>query len=157
MKNIDYKKLILYIVITIVIGNLPSIFIFNEISSVYDLINKPPLSPPGILFPIIWLILYILMGISYYIVIKKGEKYSGEVKLIYFLQLIINALWTPIFFYFKQYFLAFTWILMIIVLVIFMITKFYKIDKKAAYLQLPYIVWLIYAAYLNFGVFVLNS
>lgn len=155
MKNIDYKKLIFYIIITILIGVIPSIFVFNDMT-MYNELNKPPLSPPGILFPIVWSILYILMGISFYIVMKKETKLKEEARLIYFIQLIVNALWTPIFFGFKQYFLAFTWILMLIVLVIFMITIFFKIDKLAAYLQIPYLLWLIFAAYLNFGVFVLN-
>ena len=155
MKKIDFKKLFFYIIITILIGVVPSIFIFKDMG-MYNNINKPPLSPPGILFPIVWSILYVLMGISFYIVMKKDSKYKEEAKLIYFIQLIVNALWTPIFFGFKQYFLAFTWILMLIVLVIFMITIFFKIDKLASYLQMPYLIWLIFAAYLNFGVFILN-
>ena len=156
MKKIDYKKLFLYIVITILIGVIPSIFVFKDMAD-YSTLNKPPLSPPGIIFPIAWSILYILMGISYYIVKKKDGKYKEEAKLIYFIQLVVNALWTPIFFGFKEYFLAFTWILMLIVLVIFMITIFFKINKMSAYLQIPYLFWLLFAAYLNFGVFVLNT
>lgn len=155
MKNIDYKKLFKYIILTILVGTIPSIFTFKSMS-MYSTLNKPPLSPPGFIFPITWTILYILMGISFYKVMDSKSKYKEEAKLIYYIQLITNALWTPIFFGFKQYFLAFAWLLMILVFVIFMVTIFYKINKKSAYLQIPYIIWLLFAAYLNFGVFVLN-
>ncbi len=154
--KIDYKKLFLYIIITILIGVFPSIFVFKNMQD-YAQLNKPPLSPPGIVFPIAWGILYVLMGISYYIVMTKGKKYKEEAKLIYFIQLVVNALWTPIFFGLKEYFLAFSWLLMLLVLVIFMVTIFFKINKLSAYLQIPYILWLLFAAYLNFGVFVLNK
>ena len=81
---------------------------------------------------------------------------KSEARLIYIIQLIINAFWTPIFFGFNQYFLAFLWIIMLIVLVITMIFLFYKIDKISAYLNIPYLLWLLFACYLNFGVYVLN-
>lgn len=155
MKNIDLKKLLFYIIITILIGTVPSIFTFKNMS-IYNELNKPPLSPPSILFPIFWTILYILMGISIYIIVKKNSKDINEAKLIYYIALVTNALWTPIFFGFKEYFLAFLWIVMLIVFVSAMIIKFYKIDKVSAYLQIPYIIWLIFAAYLNFGIVVLN-
>ena len=152
MKKIDIKKLLFYIIITVAIGSLPAIFV--KTNEVYKTLNKPPLSPPGILFPIVWTILFILMGISIYRVVKENN--STEAKLIYFIQLIVNALWTPIFFGFNQYFLAFLWILMLIILVITMILLFYKIDKISAYLNIPYLIWLLFACYLNFGIYVLN-
>lgn len=155
MKNIDFKKLFFYIIITILIGTLPSIFIFKNMN-VYGQLNKPPFSPPSIVFPIFWTIFYILMGISIYRIVQKNPKDVSEAKLIYYVQLITNALWTPIFFGFKEYFLAFLWIIMLIVFVSAMIIKFYKIDKISSYIQVPYLIWLIFAAYLNFGVVVLN-
>ncbi len=155
MKNIDYKKLFKYIIITILIGTIPSIFVFKNMD-VYNTLNRPPLSPPGFIFPIAWTILYILMGISFYKVMDSESKYKEEAKLIYYIQLITNALWTPIFFGLKQYFLAFVWLLMLLVFVIFMVTIFYKINKKSAYLQIPYILWLLFASYLNFYIFLLN-
>lgn len=156
MKNIDYKKLFKYIIITILIGVIPSIFVFKSMS-IYSTLNKPPLSPPSFIFPIVWSILYILMGISFYKVMNSETKYKDEAKLIYYIQLIANALWTPIFFGFRKYFLAFTWLLILLVFVIFMVTIFYRINKKSAYLQIPYLIWLLFALYLNFGIFVLNS
>ena len=155
MKNIDLKKLLFYIFITILIGVLPSIFVFKDMSF-YKLLDKPPLSPPSILFPIAWTILYILMGISIYRIDKTNSNKKSETKLIYFIQLVINALWTPIFFGLKEYFLAFLWILMLILLVVTMMILFFKIDKISSYLNIPYILWLLFAAYLNFGIFVLN-
>lgn len=155
MKKIDIKKLIFYILITYLIGVLPSIFVFESMST-YNTLNKPPLSPPSVVFPIAWSILYLLMGISIYIIMQSKNKLKENARLIYFIQLVINALWTPIFFGLKEYFFAFLWILMLIVLVITMILTFYKISKKAAYIQIPYLLWLLFASYLNFGVFVLN-
>lgn len=155
MKKIDFKKLLFYIFITILIGALPSVFVFKGMQE-YKLLNKPPLSPPSIVFPIAWSLLYILMGISIYRVMKTNNERKSEAKLIYFIQLVINALWTPIFFGFKEYFLAFLWIIMLILLVITMIITFFKIDKVSSYLNIPYLLWLLFASYLNFGIFVLN-
>jgi tryptophan-rich sensory protein len=122
----------------------------------YKSLVRPPLSPPGFVFPIAWTILYILMGISIYIVLNSKSDKKEEGKLIYYIQLVINALWSIIFFSFKEYFLAFTWLLMLIVFVILMLFIFYKINKKSAYINIPYLLWLFFAAYLNFGIFVLN-
>ena len=155
MKNLDIKKLLFYIITTILIGTIPSIFVFKSMN-IYTSLNRPPLSPPSIVFPIAWTILYILMGISIYIIMQSKRKLKKNARLIYYIQLATNALWTPIFFGFKEYFLAFLWILMLIVFVITMILTFYKISKKAAYIQIPYLLWLLFASYLNFGVFVLN-
>lgn len=155
MKNLDIKKLLFYIITTILIGTIPSIFVFKSMN-IYNSLNRPPLSPPFIVFPIAWTILYILMGISIYIIMQSKRKLKKNARLIYYIQLATNALWTPIFFGFKEYFLAFLWILMLIVFVITMILTFYKISKKAAYIQIPYLLWLLFASYLNFGVFVLN-
>ena len=154
MKKIDIKKLLFYIFITIIIGSVPALFI--KISEKYKEIIKPPFSPPGFIFPIIWTILFILMGISIYIVVKSNNEREKEAKLIYFIQLIINALWTPIFFYLDEYFLALLWILMLLLLVIVMLIIFSKINKKSVYLNIPYLLWLLFASYLTFGVFVLN-
>ncbi len=155
MKNINFKKLFIYIFITLLIGVIPSIFVYNNIDK-YELLNKPLLSPPSIIFPIVWTIIYIILGISIYRIMGTDNNRKNEAKLIYFIQLIINALWTPIFFGLNEYFLAFLWIIMLILLVITMIIIFFKIDKISAYLNIPYLFWLLFASYLNFGIFVLN-
>ena len=145
------KKTLKYIFITVFIGSLPAFFInFKN----YEDIIKPPLSPPGFLFPIVWTILFILMGISIARVMDKTDDKS--LLILYFTQLIINALWTPIFFGLKAYLFAFIWILILLGLVIYLTIRFYHIDKVSSYLLIPYIIWLVFAGYLNLGVYILN-
>ena len=143
------KKLLLYIFITLFIGGLPSIVVATN--NTYNTLTKPPLSPPGVLFPIVWTILFILMGISVYLV--KDDK---EAVRYYFIQLIVNALWTPIFFGLKAYLLSFIWLIILIVLVVIMLDKFKEINKTSVYLNIPYLIWLVFALYLNAGIFLLN-
>ena len=143
------KKLLFYIGITLLIGGLPGISV--AINNTYETLNKPPLSPPVILFPIVWTILFILMGISVYLV-----KDNKEAVKAYFIQLIVNALWTPIFFLLNAYLLAFIWLVILIVLVVIMLDKFKEINKTSVYLNIPYVIWLLFALYLNAGIFLLN-
>ena len=117
--------------------------------------NKPPLSPPGVVFPIIWTILFIIMGISIYRA-NNNKDNSFNPNIIYFTQLIVNALWTPIFFGLNAYLFAFIWIILLIILVIYMVYKFYYIDHLSAYLNIPYIIWLLFASYLNLFIYILN-
>ena len=116
---------------------------------------KPTLSPPGIVFPIIWTILYILMGISYFIATKDKED-NKELDQIYLLQLLVNFLWPIIFFVLKMYFTAFLWIILLIILVIVMIKELLKNNKISGYLQISYLIWLLFASYLNIGITLLN-
>lgn len=143
------KKLLFYIFVTLFIGGLPSIVVATN--NTYNTLNKPPLSPPGILFPIVWTILFILMGISVYLVREDKESVK-----YYFIQLIVNALWTPIFFGLNAYLLAFIWLVILIVLVVIMLDKFKEINMTSVYLNIPYIIWLVFALYLNAGIFLLN-
>lgn len=121
----------------------------------YNTLEKPFLSPPGILFPIVWTILYTLMGISYGILKNKGL-INQEIDFIYYLQLGINALWSIIFFVLKWRLFAFFWILLLIICVIIMIIRFYSKDKLAGLLQIPYLLWILFAAYLNLAFYLLN-
>ena len=125
----NVKSLIKNIALPLVIGIIVGLIMmpFND----YKDLVQPPFSPPAILFPIVWTILYILMGISAYIISLRGGSLS-----IYFVQLFVNALWS--------------------ILVIKMIKDFLKINSLAGYLQIPYLIWLIFAAYLNLGVYILN-
>ena len=141
--NIDYKKLIKSILIPLVLGTIVGLIT----NSGYKDMIQPSFAPPGIVFPIVWGILYILMGISNYLV--SNNKY-------YYPQLVLNLLWSFIFFTFKLYLLAFVWILVLIVFVILMILDYYKENKVSAYIQVPYLFWLIFAAFLCFSVFRLN-
>ncbi len=116
----------------------------------YQDLNKPPLSPPGIIFPIVWTILYIIMGYSFY---KQNE----QNKTIYYTQLIVNGLWSIIFFVFKWYLLATIWIILLIILVIIMIKNFYKENKLSGLINIPYLLWLLFALYLSFGLNSINT
>lgn len=144
------KKLLIYIFITLFIGGIPSISVITN--NTYETLVKPPLSPPGILFPIVWTILFILMGISIYLV---GD--NKELRRIYFVQLFINALWTPIFFGLKNYLFALIWLILLLITVIIMLYKFYKENKTSCYLNIPYLIWLLFALYLNTGIYLLNK
>ena len=148
-----YKSLIIAILIPILAGFIGNIL--GNSSMGYDSINKPIFTPPGIVFPIVWSILYILMGISSYIIYKKDRNDSGALT-IYGLQLFFNIFWPLFFFNFKLYLFSFIWLIILLGLVIVMIYKFYKISKPASLIQLPYLLWLIFASILNFSVFLLN-
>lgn len=121
----------------------------------YNILQKPPLAPPGAAFPVVWTILYIIMGISYGI-LKVNNQTDEEIDWIYYIQLAINALWSIIFFTFKWRLFAFIWIILLAIAIISMIMKFYNKNKVAGFLQIPYILWVTFAAYLNFGFYILN-
>ena len=121
----------------------------------YAMLEQPPLAPPPILFPIAWSILYTLMGISHGI-LQANRLSDRESESIYYAQLIVNLLWTVIFFVLKLRLAAFLWIILLDILVIVMAIRFYRRDKTAGLLQLPYIVWVLFATYLNLGIYLLN-
>ena len=121
----------------------------------YNSLQKPPLAPPSILFPIVWTILYTLMGISYGR-LKSKELTDDKVNMIYYLQLAINLLWSFIFFVFKWRLVAFLWIILLDIAVIIMIIRFYPKDKIAGVLQIPYLLWSLFATYLTLGIYLLN-
>ncbi len=146
-------KKIIYSLLPIVGGSLVGLIISGYMN--YGDMVKPPLSPPSYIFPIVWTILYILMGISYFIATKDNEN-DKELNQIYILQLLVNFFWPIIFFVLKMYFTAFFWIILLLILVIIMIKELLKINKISGYLQIPYLMWLLFATYLNIGIFLLN-
>lgn len=121
----------------------------------YNSLQQPPLSPPSALFPIVWTILYILMGISYGL-LKTNGLTDKKIDLIYYIQLAVNALWSIFFFVLKWRLFSFIWIILLAILVIIMIIEFYNKRKVAGILQIPYILWVLFASYLNLGVYLLN-
>ena len=126
---------------------------------VYNKINRPPLAPPMVLFPIVWSILFVLMGISSAVVWEKRKDNSEVVSdalKTYALQLIVNFFWTIIFFNMQAYLFAFIWLLLLLVLIIIMIVQFKKISPLAGYLQIPYALWVAFAGYLTLMVYILN-
>ena len=142
------------ILIPVIVGGTVGLITSNAIN--YNDLIQPAFAPPSFLFPIVWTILYVLMGISYGILEKKGLN-DSEINAIYYLQLTVNALWSFIFFVFKWRLFAFIWILILDALVIDMIIKFYKKDKTAGLLQIPYLLWISFATVLNLAVYLLNK
>lgn len=146
-------KRIVYSLLPIVGGALVGLIISGYMN--YGDMVKPPLSPPSYIFPIVWTILYILMGISYFIATKDKEN-DKDLNQIYILQLLVNFFWPIIFFVLKMYFTAFFWIILLLILVIIMIKELLKNNKISGCLQIPYFIWLLFATYLNIGIFLLN-
>ncbi|MBR3613846.1 MAG: tryptophan-rich sensory protein [Clostridia bacterium] len=152
MSNLKiYAKSILT---TVILGGLVGFIISGSID--YNSLQKPPFSPPSSLFPIVWTILYILMGVSYGI-LKSNGLVDSKINLIYYSQLVVNLLWPIVFFVLQWRLFAFLWIILLIVLVANMITQFYNKNDLAGLLQIPYFLWLLFAAYLNLGVYLLNK
>ena len=161
-KKIYVIKLIVAIAIPLAVGMLSS-FITKDAMMSFNAMKKPPLAPPGILFPIAWTILYILMGISSYIIYvydAKNDTSSLNLKnkclSLYAIQLIFNFFWSIIFFKFKLYIFAFAWLIILWILVFKLMWESKKISNVASYLLIPYLAWMALAAYLNIGVAILN-
>lgn len=149
------KKLInlFYLFLPVISGFLVGLIISGSMD--YGDLVKPFLAPPKILFPIVWTIIYLLMGISYYI-LKKRDKVTEKIKIIYYIQLVVNLLWSIIFFLFKLRGLAIFWIIGLDLLVIYMLILFYNKDKLAFWLNILYLVWILFATYLTIQIFLLN-
>lgn len=144
------KPYIISILTALAVGGLSALLTMGNMD-IYSQIVKPPLAPPGIVFPIVWGILYVLMGISAARVYIKG----GNL-FFYAVQLIFNFFWSIIFFNFQEYLLSFVWLVFLWIFIVLMIRDFAKTDKLAAYLQIPYLLWVTFAGYLNFMIFLLN-
>jgi benzodiazapine receptor len=134
------------------------IFPIIKSNNYYEKLNKPYLNPPKIVFSIIWPILYLLIGISYYLIIIKFESYYNSLFIIMIIHLLINYSFTFIFFYFKQKLLSAIICLITLVLAIYLFFIFFNYDKvgTSSYLLLPYIIWLIFANYLSWTIYFIN-
>ena len=141
------------ILIPVILGGIIGLIISGSID--YNSLEKPFLAPPSILFPIIWTILYILMGVSYGI-LKSNELVDSEINLIYYGQLVVNLLWPIFFFTLKWRLFSFLWILLLVALVAIMIIKFYEKNKLSSILPIPYLLWTLFATYLNLFIYLLN-
>ena len=153
MKNL--KALIISLAISLGAGALSG-FLAGDSMGLYQNLEQPPLSPPGWIFPVVWTILYTLMGISAYLIYTSDSPGRNSALRIYAIQLAVNFLWSFIFFNKQMYLLAFIWLVLLWVLILMMIKSFSKINKTAAYLQIPYLIWVTFAGYLNLGVYLLN-
>ena len=152
--NINWKALIFFLAYTLLLGGLGALLGGNfDIESLV----QPPLAPPAWLFPVVWTALYTLMAIAAYLVYATGDVGRREPLQLYLLQVVVNILWPLFFFRLEWRLFAFVWILVLIALVVMVLRGFYPISPAAAYLLIPYLVWLAFAAYLNLGFYVLNG
>lgn len=149
------KTYLISIGIALGAGLLSSLVTMGEMEEYGELI-QPPLAPPGWLFPIVWTILFVLMGISAARVYLNSPEKWPPALTTYVIQLILNVLWTPLYFVFNLRLAAFVLLVILLITVIIMTVQFYKVDRTAAYLQIPYIIWLVFAGYLNLATYLLN-
>ena len=152
------KPYVISVLIALAVGGLSALITRGNMD-IYDQIVKPKLAPPGFIFPIVWTVLFILMGISSAIVYVKAKDARTIQKTglgVYTLQLIVNFFWSVIFFNFQAFLFSFLWLILLWILIVIMIIRFYKISPLAAYLQIPYLIWVTFAGYLNLMIYLLN-
>ena len=154
--KINWFTLLMIILTTELIGVLGSLISGNT-RQLYETLTLPPFSPPGWLFGVVWPVLYLLMGIAAYLIYQSAPSPERTTSIrLYWMQLFVNFLWPIVFFRFEAYWLAVGIILVLDILVAATIVFFYKTQKTAAYLLLPYFAWILFATYLNIGVALLN-
>jgi len=159
-RNMTFQKIALFILCVLIplfVGQLSSALTAENIS-ILDSLDKPPLFPPDLIFPIVWTILYILMGIASYLVLVSNADPNDIVDAIsaYLLQLAVNFFWSIFFFNFQAFLFSFLWLVLLWILVALTIYNFAQVSKTAAYLMIPYLVWITFAGYLNLSIFLLN-
>lgn len=157
MNRINYKSLAICILIPLAVGGLSALFTVGSMKD-FAALNQPPLSPPGWLFPVVWTVLFTAMGVASYIVLETQGRDEDRARAFksYFLQLGFNFMWSIIFFSFGAYEIAFAWLLVLLALIVITTVRFWKINKTAAILMLPYIAWVAFAGYLNIAIAYLN-
>ena len=150
-----YLPELVFILITLAAGGLSAIAVMKGMPF-YEQLAKPPLTPPSAVFPIVWSILYLLMGIGAARVWKAHAPRRGTAIAVFGVQLVMNALWSVWFFALQALLFAFVWLIALILAIALMIRVFSGIDRPAAWMQVPYLLWCCFAAYLNFGIWILN-
>lgn len=152
--KIQWKKLLLCLAIPLGVGGL-SAFITQSGMETFQALNKPALTPPGWLFPVVWTILYIMMGLASYFVLTSGKPVRTALT-VYGVQLAFNFLWSVFFFNLSWYLFSFFWLILLWLLIFSAMILFRKINRAAGYLMLPYLLWVTFAGYLNFFIYLLN-
>ena len=153
-----YKPYIISVLIALAVGGL-SALVTRGSMDIYKDLNQPPLSPPGSVFPIVWGILFTLMGIGSACVWVRGQENGIDTKkplTLYAVNLLVNFLWSVIFFNLRFYLLAVVWLILLIAIIIAMIISFKIVCPWGAYIQIPYLIWCLFALYLTIGIYVLN-
>ena len=158
MKRFSIGSLILALLIPLLVGGI-SASLSAKGMAMYGNMNKPPLSPPAWVFSVAWTILYIMMGVASYLIVASevDNRTKAMALIVYGLQLFMNFMWSIVFFNLGAYLFAFVWLIIMWFIVILCIFRFAGINRAAAYMMLPYILWLTFAAYLNFGAYLLNA
>lgn len=152
--KIQWKDLITCLAIPLAVGGLSALLTQNSMET-FRLVNKPALAPPGWVFPVVWTILYILMGIASYLVLTSGKP-NDTALTVYGIQLVFNFFWSIIFFNLEMYLFAFIWLVVLWLLIFKTAILFYQISKPAGYLMIPYLLWVAFAGYLNLSIYLLN-
>lgn len=152
-----WKPYLFWILLAEGVGLLAGLLTADATAIYANSVQKPPLAPPGIVFPIVWTFLYALMGIGAARVSTSENRQQKNVAInLFIIQLIVNFFWSFFFFNAQAFGFAAVWLVLLWVLVLLMIIAFWKVDRRAAWLQIPYLIWLTFAAYLNFAVYLLN-
>lgn len=152
------KPYIVSIVIALGVGGLAA-FLTKDNMNMYERIIRPALAPKAYIFPIVWTILYILMGISsarVWIQRKEKPELVLDALMAYVIQLILNFFWSLLFFNLQNFLFSFIWLVLLWIAITIMIARFYRVESFAAYLQIPYLLWVTFAGYLNFMIYRLN-
>lgn len=155
--KIKWKTLITAVSLPLLVGGLSALIANNSMAN-FEMLKKPPFAPPGWLFPVVWTILFVLMGISSYIIFTSDAPLAERKQSLQFyaIQLFFNFFWSIIFFNLKAYNFAFIWLIALLILIFSTAISFYRISKPAAYLLIPYFLWVLFAGYLNLGIALLN-
>lgn len=149
------RKLILSLALPLFVGALAG-FLTRNSMMIYKNLNRPSLSPPGWVFPVVWTILYLFMGLGSYIIAQSSSPKKNEALLIYAIQLFLNFIWSLVFFNLQNYLLSFLILLLLWYFIIRMISAFWSVNPTAALLQIPYLLWVTFAGYLNLAIVFLN-
>ena len=156
LKEINWKRLIPALLIPLAVGALASLLTKDAMSR-FGALEKPPLSPPTWVFPVVWTILYLLMGLASYLVVMSADGPERATALrFYALQLVFNFFWSILFFNLEAYLLAFFWLLALLLLIVVTTVQFWRIRCAAGALLLPYLLWVSFAGYLNLGIYLLQ-
>ncbi len=155
--KVNKITLAICIAIPLLVGGLAA-FLTKDAMGIFEMVQQPPLSPPAWLFPVVWTILYTIMGVSSYWILNSDAEQEGiqNAIQIYGWQLLINFLWPTFFFNFQWFLFSFFWLVLLWLMVFLMIWKFKDISRIAAIMNIPYLIWLTFAGYLNFAIWLLN-